>query len=154
MNLKKLSAVAMSIVMALSLGCMSAFATEYNSGEDGTASGTVNVTASVASSYTITVPQSVNMTSSGTGSGTYTANIEVKISGDIGASQTVTVTPSAPELTLANSSTTKTSTFSDGIDNTWNRTEVAAAQIHNFTLTADLTPGTWTGVANFNCSLS
>ena len=154
MKLKKIMAVALSCVMALSLCCISAFAADQTiNSSGGVANGQVQVTASVASTYTLTVPASVEMTSSGTGTGTYTANIAVKVSGDIGTNQTVKVTPTAPTLSLSGGSATKESTFSASIDKDWDRAEATAGTPHDFTLTAELTPGTWTGTATFACSL-
>ena len=155
MKLKKIMAVALSCVMALSLCCISAFAADQTiNSSGGVANGQVQVTASVASTYTLTVPASVEMTSSGTGTGTYTAVIGVKVSEDIGANQKVTVAPTAPTLTLSGGTATKDSAFSAIIDKDWDRTETTNGDSHDFTLTADLTPGTWTGTATFACSLA
>ena len=148
MNFKKLLASTMAAVMAMSMCATSAFAADVSSGS-------TNVTATVSSSYTLVVPQTVDMTGSA-GTGEKTATIPVCIKGDIGENQKVTVATTVTAMTSAGSADV-TATI-DAPKTEWNRTDVIAnnneGTTSNYTVKATLTPGKWDGTVTFNCTLS
>lgn len=151
MKLKKTAATVMSVVMAISSGggVLSAYAAEEHSGS-------TTVTATVGSGYSIVVPQSITLTnaSGGTGTGTYKNTFDVTVKGDIGETQTVVVTATAPTMSCIGAADVAGS-FEDGYKTEWTRAEAAGAgTAAPYTVKAEnLTPGAWTGVATFNCVL-
>lgn len=145
MKLTKFLSVAVACAMAATMCVTSAFAAT---------SGSTKVNATVAPSYTLTVPESITLTSTKTGTGTYTGTIPVNVKGDIGEGQTVTVTSTAPTMKCAGAKNV-TATFTGTPKKTWSRTEAASnGTTENYALSATLTPGTWEGTATFSCALA
>lgn len=123
-----------------------------------TSSGTTNVTASVSSNCTIVIPESVTLskTDNVAGSGEYTKSFEVKVKGDVPEDGTVTITATNPTLKATGA---KDVTAVLTMDKTqWNRSDIIAnsgeGTASNCTLTATLTPGTWTGTMTYNIVLN
>ena len=113
------------------------------------------MTASVPSSYSLIVPESVVM-SGPMGTGEKVANIPVTIKGDIGEKQQIILTADAPTMRRQGSSDViSTAEISKSI---WNRDDVVAnngdGTVSNCVIKAVLTPGEWSGAAVFNCSLA
>ena len=149
MKMNKLCATAMAVVMAMSAAAVPAFA------DDAAKSATTNVTATVNGSYSIIVPESVTLSGTG-GTGVKSAIISVTLKGDIPEDKAVNVTTTAPVMkctgtkdVTATVETPKTS---------WNRTDLLAnsnaGTKSDYTVQATLTPGEWSGVATFNCTMS
>ena len=151
MKFKKSAAAILSVMMALSMTSISAFAAPdailNNPIQESTKD--VSVNADVASSYTLVIPQSVTL--EGSGSGTYSADFDVKVKGDIGTTKSVTVKTTAPTMTRKGSSD-KTATVTAPKEK-WSRDDALAETTSTYTVNADLTPGTWSGTMTFNCSL-
>ena len=152
MKLKRLSAAIMSAAMAISMGggVLSAYAAEEAH------TGSTTVTATVGSSYSIIVPQAITLENEagGNGSGTYTNTFNVTVKGDIGENQTVKVTATPPTMTCSGAAGVA-ATFEDGYKTEWSRAEATGTgTAAAYTVKAvDLTPGSWSGTAMFNCSL-
>lgn len=148
----KIKCLVLTAVMALGICSVPAFA------DSKTANTTIK--AEVASNYTITVPESVALTSTSNGSGTYTGSISVNIKGDIGTKQAVTLTATAPTMTEKASKATVTGAFatSPAPKTKWTRADLIAnsnaGTSTTYTVSASLTPGSWTGTATFVCSLA
>ena len=126
--------------------------------DNGTASGTANVTAAVNSNCTIVIPESVTLSKADNvaGSGEYTKSFEVKVKGDVPEDGTVTITATNPTLKATGA---KDVTAVLTMDKTqWNRSDIIAnsgeGTASNCTLTATLTPGTWTGTMTYNIVLN
>lgn len=116
-------------------------------------SGNTNLTASVASGYTISIPQSVTLSGSNDGSGAKSATIPVLIKGDIAEEANVVVTTEAPTMKRTGSKDV-TATVTEPDKTTWSRTACAGdGTKRNYTVSANLTPGDWKGTMTFNCSL-
>lgn len=135
--------------------CLETKINEYKTNQSTNQTGSTNVTATVSSSYTLVVPQTVAMTGAD-GTGEKTATIPVCIKGDIGENQKVTVSTVAPMMKAAGSADV-TATV-DAPKTEWNRADVIAnsneGTTSNYTVKATLTPGEWAGTATFNCTLS
>ena len=152
MKLRKIKTLALAMVMVLGAFTMPAYADSKTA--------TTAVKAEVGSNYVITVPESVTLTSASGGTGTYTGSISVNIKGDIGANQTVTLTATAPTMTEKASKTTAAGAFAanPAPKTKWTRADLTAN--HNagttttYTVSASLTPGSWTGTATFVCTLT
>lgn len=157
-KLNKFLSAAVACAMAMSMCATSAFALgvpgHVVEGTANTSSGSTNVTATVTGAYTITVPQTVTLTGAD-GTGEKSATIAVNVKGDIAENQVVTVKTTAPTMkctgakdVVANVNAPKT---------TWTRTDVIAnanaGTTSNYTVSATLTPGEWTGTAVFACTL-
>lgn len=99
--------------------------------------------------YTITVPQSVALTSPITGTGTYSGTVSVKIAGSIGDDEQLCI--SAPStMTMSNGYTDVDATINTDSKTVWSKSEVSAGQAQNdYNISANLTPGTWTGTETF-----
>ena len=115
----------------------------------------VLVQSSIASNFTVTIPKAVVLTkASGSGTGEYTAAFDATVTGDIGELETVYVTPDA-SVTLTGDKAGATTVATTTIGTT----EFARAAIlgqtatgtHN--LTAQLTPGAWSGAMNVAITL-
>ena len=114
----------------------------------------IEVTAEVASSFTVIVPKEVNLSSDTFGSGTYTANIPITVKGDIAINELITV-DTADSIKLEDDKSnsvhaviTKGKTEFNFDDLTGDK-EVTA----NHLVTAELTPGEWEGTAEFYINL-
>ena len=147
MKLKRLMASACTAAMAF--GCLTVPALADDEQHVST-----DLTASVPSSYTITVPQSVVMIGD-TGTGEKTAIIKVVLKGDIAENQQVTVTPVAPTMTRSGSNPVEAEIEAPKL--IWNCDDLLAndgeGTKSEYIVEATLTPGDWVGVATFNCSL-
>lgn len=147
MKLNKFLSAAVACAMAMSVCATSAFAADVSSG-----STTINAT--VTGGYTITVPQTVTMTGAA-GTGEKTATIAVNVKGDIAENQVVTVKTTAPTMKCTGSKDVTATVTAP--KTTWNRADVIAnanaGTTSNYTVSATLTPGEWTGTAVFACTL-
>lgn len=94
MKRTKFLSAAVACAMAAMMCATSAFAAT---------SGSTKVNATVAPSYTLTVPESITLTGAKTGTGVYTGTIPVTVKGDIGEGQSVTVTSTAPTMKCSGS---------------------------------------------------
>lgn len=138
------------------LDCLEKIVNEYKASQSTSSpSGSTQVTAAVASSYSIIVPQAITLDGSGQ-SGTYSKTFAVTVKGDIGENQQVTVTATPPTMKCTGCADVP-ATFATGYKTTWSRAEAAAnayaGTAANYTVSATLTPGEWTGTATFACSL-
>ena len=149
---KRLLAVAMAAMTAVTVS-VPAFA--ENSIVNTPSNNEVQVQSSIASNFTVTIPKAVVLTkASGGGTGEYTAAFDATVTGDIGELETVYVTPDA-SVTLTGDKAGATTVATTTIGTT----EFARAAIlgqtatgtHN--LTAQLTPGAWSGTMNVTISL-
>lgn len=95
----------LAAAMALSMNGMFAYA---DVGTPKTTSATLKATAN--STYTITVPESVAMTSASGGAGNYTGTVPVNIKGDIEENAKIVVSASATAMTSGNNSAAVTFT--------------------------------------------
>ena len=155
MNLKKIAAMAMSTVMALSMGCMTAFALESNQTE---------VKATVLSSYTLVIPQSVTLVKESAGTGTYSKDFPVLVKGDIAEAATITVTEDGTTTLKNQLNTEKTATITNTGKTVWSGSEVREGMLEDGTgltgtpktwsASAILTPGTWSGPMTYKVVLS
>ena len=135
--------------------CLGKIISNYLDSSSSTKTSSTNVTASVPSSYSLKVPESVVM-SGPMGTGEKVANIPVTIKGDIGEKQQIILTADAPTMRRQGSSDViSTAEISKSI---WNRDDVVAnngdGTVSNCVIKAVLTPGEWSGAAVFNCSLA
>ena len=135
--------------------CLGKIISNYLDSSSSTKTSSTNVTASVPSSYSLIVPESVVM-SGPMGTGEKVANIPVTIKGDIGEKQQIILTADAPTMRRQGSSDViSTAEISKSI---WNRDDVVAnngdGTVSNCVIKAVLTPGEWSGAAVFNCSLA
>ena len=145
MKRTKFLSAAVACAMATMMCATSAFAAT---------SGSTKVNATVAPSYTLTVPESITLNGAKTGTGVYTGTIPVTVKGDIGEGQSVTVTSTAPTMKCSGSKNV-TATFTGTPKKTWSRTEAAnTGTTENYMLSAMLTPGVWEGTATFSCALT
>lgn len=155
MKLNKFLSAAVACAMAMSMCATSAFAlTPEKEVPSNISSGSTNVTATVTGAYTITVPQTVTMTGAA-GTGEKTATIAVNVKGDIAENQVVTVKTTAPTMKCTGSKDVTATVTAP--KTTWNRADVIAnanaGTTSNYTVSATLTPGEWTGTAVFACTL-
>lgn len=135
----------LAAAMALSMNWMFAYA---DVGTPKTTSATLKATAN--STYTITVPESVAMTSASGGAGNYTGTVPVNIKGDIEENAKIVVSASATAMTSGNKSAAVT--FTSVPKTEWNRTDLLnSGTTANYKVQATLTPGKWTGTATFSC---
>lgn len=118
----------------------------------------VKVTATVGSSFEVTIPKAVTLTSTTQGTGTYEASIPVTVKGDIPTNEVITVdtTDTITLTNTANTSATETAeaTITKGETefdfNTLTGGKVAET---SHAVAVELTPGTWEGTATFNINL-
>lgn len=152
MKLRKIKSLVLAVVMALGVCSAPAFADSKTA--------TTAVKAEVGSNYVITVPESVTLTNTSGGTGTYSGSISVNIKGDIGTTQSVTLAATAPTMTEKTSKATVTGAFasSPAPKSKWTRADLMAnnntGTTTSFSVSASLTPGSWTGTATFVCTLS
>ena len=113
-------------------------------------SGSTKVNATVAPSYTLTVPESITLTGAKTGTGVYTGTVPVNIKGDIEENAKIVVSASATAMTSGNNSAAVT--FTSVPKTEWNRTDLLnSGTTADYKVQATLTPGKWTGTATFSC---
>ena len=111
------------------------------------------ITATVPSSYTIVVPDTVAMTSTGK-NGEMSATIPVTIKGDIADNQKVSVSASAPTMSRTGSADVA-ATLTAPSSTEWSRSDCSGdGTSRNYTVSASLSPGDWSGILTFNCSLA
>lgn len=147
MRLKRFVTSAFATLMALNISIMPVMAATN------TKSASTALTAEVSSGYSITVPESVTLTSTASGAGTYTGTIPVNIKGDISTVESVVLSASAPTMTTTSSESVKGS-FSSMPKTKWTRTDMAnSGTTSNYIVKATLTPGSWMGTAVFTCTL-
>ena len=118
----------------------------------------VQVTATVGSSFEVTIPKAVTLTSTESGTGTYEASIPVTVKGDIPTNQVITVDTSDTILltNTANTSTTETAdaTITKGTTEfDYNTLTGGQTATTSHGVSAELTPGTWSGTASFEITL-
>ena len=135
MKLAKAMSMALACAMAATMCVTSAFAAT---------SGSTKVNATVTPSYTLTVPESITLTSTKGGSGTYTGTIPVNVK----------VTSTAPIMKCSGSKNV-TASFTGTPKKSWTRMETSGqGATDNYGLSAVLTPGVWEGTATFSCALA
>lgn len=105
------------------------------------------------STYTVTVPESVYMTAKAEGSGTYSVTVPVTVRGAIVDGQVVNVTVIPPIMTCAGSKDVKASL--QGAPKTkWTPDDCKGnGTSYQYIMSAKLTPGDWSGVAQFQFDL-
>lgn len=110
---------------------------------------TVRVKLSFESYYAVLVPERVEMTSDGSGSDLYTATIPVKIWGVLKDKESVHITSDAPLMTY-NSHSAQTEIVGTP-KSTWSSSDCKGdGTTEDYRFSANLTPGTWSGVASFH----
>ena len=114
---------------------------------------TMRIKLTFVSSYTVTVPESVYMTAKTGGSGTYSVTVPVKVRGAIVDGQAIKVTVTPPTMTRAGSKDAKASL--QGVPKTeWTPDECKGnGTSYQYIMSAKLTPGDWSGVAQFQFNL-
>lgn len=149
---KQILSLGMALALAIPVPVLAEDATiNSNTTQD------VKVTATVGSSFEVTIPKEITLTSDKTGTGTYTGSIPVTVKGDIGTNQLITVDTN-DSVSLADSTgasteaitatITKDETEFDFDDLTGGKTASASHSI-----SAELMPGTWEGKATFYINL-
>lgn len=113
----------------------------------------VKVTADVSSSWIVTLPKAINLTSQSQGSGTYTGSIPVTVQGDIGVKEIITVdTNNSLQLsdsTGANTESLTATVSKDKIEFKFNDLTGNQTAAANHELSANLVPGDWSGTLPF-----
>lgn len=114
---------------------------------------TMRIKLTFVSSYTVTVPESVYMTAKTGGSRTYSVTVPVKVRGAIVDGQVVKVTVTPPTMTRAGSKDAKANL--QGIPKTeWTPDDCKGnGTSYQYIMSAKLTPGDWSGVAQFQFDL-
>lgn len=141
MKRTKFLSAAVACAMAAMMCATSAFAAT---------SGSTKVNATVAPSYTLTVPESITLTGAKTGTSVYTGTVPVNIKGDIEENAKIVVSASATAMTSGNNSAAVT--FTSVPKTEWNRTDLLnSGTTADYKVQATLTPGKWTGTATFSC---
>ena len=115
---------------------------------EGTTSKDVEVGADIASTFTVTIPKSITLTKSGSGSGTYAADFIDTVSGDIGETETISVTPDSSVQLVSSKSEDQISAAVTLGDTTFDRIATSAGTTATHNISATLTPGAWTGTMN------
>lgn len=107
------------------------------------------VTAEVDSFYTLTVPEEITL--SGTdGTGIKTGTISVTLTGDIPLKGTVQVKTTATPLQAKGSVDVPMTIATPKVE--WNRTEMLGdGTSSDYSVSAVLAPGDWTGIVTFEC---
>ena len=134
MKLKKLTAAALSFVMMLGINTAPAFAATSKS---------------ASTAYTLTVPEEITL--SGTdGTGIKTGTISVTLTGDIPLKGTVQVKTTATPLQAKGSVDVPMTIATPKVE--WNRTEMLGdGTSSDYSVSAVLAPGDWTGTVTFEC---
>lgn len=115
-------------------------------------SGSTKVNATVTPSYTLTVPESITLTNNKGGSGTYTGTIPVNVKGDIPLKRTVQVKTTATPLQAKGSVDVPMTIATPKVE--WNRTDMLGnGTSSDYSVSAVLAPGNWTGTVTFECSM-
>lgn len=141
MKLAKAMSMALACAMAATMCATYAFAAT---------SGSTKVNATVTPSYTLTVPESITLTNNKGGSGTYTGTIPVNVKGDIPLKGTVQVKTTATPLQAKGSVDVPMTIATPKVE--WNRTEMLGdGTSSDYSVSAVLAPGDWTGTVTFEC---
>lgn len=114
-----------------------------------------SVNAEIPSVYSLIVPESVTMTGEN-GTGEKTATIPVTVKGDIGLTQKIAVTTTPPIMQRAGASdvTATITAPKTQLDRTDALANNGDGITSNYTVKATLTPGDWSGTAEFSCSIA
>ena len=114
-----------------------------------------SVNAEIPSVYSLIVPESVTMTG-GNGTGEKTATIPVTVKGDIGLTQKIIVKTTPPVMKYKNAADVTATVTAPKTQ--WDRTDALAnngdGTTSDYTVKATLTPGDWSGTAEFSCSIA
>lgn len=103
--------------------------------------------------YTITVPESVTLANTNGGTGDYTNTVSIKATGEILSTQKVYFNTSAPTM-HRDGSTDVVCTANATTATEWDATAVKGKTAQtNYSVTAHLTPGEWTGNMVFYASI-
>ena len=103
--------------------------------------------------YTITVPESVTLTNTNGGTGDYTNTVSIKATGELLSTQKVYFNTSAPTM-HRDGSTDVVCTANATTATEWDATAVKGKTAQtNYSVTAHLTPGEWTGNMVFYASI-
>lgn len=139
-----------AMVLAMS---MTAFAEDHNVQSD--TSVNVTVSASVGTDFTVTVPKTVALTNAQDGSGEWTATFKTTAEGDIGTAQVLEVKPAVTSFKLTSDANVEADCAVTAGTTLFERddlnTGTPAEATHS--LSATLTPGTWSGTFAFNIEL-
>ena len=149
---KKALSAALAAAMAVSMAAPAFAETQSIGGGDlvsGASDKDVEVKASISSTFNVTIPKGIVLVkANGTGSGEYSANFTDTVSGDIGESEKVTVTPdSTVSLSSHKANATATALVTLGLTE-FDRAAAAASQTAMHSIAATLTPGSWFGTMN------
>ena len=113
------------------------------------------VNAEIPSSYSLIVPESISLTG-GDGSGEKSGILPVRIKGDIGLTEKIELKTIAP--TMKHESAKDVLATIDTPKTQWDRTDALAndgnGTTSNYIVKATLTPGDWSGTAEFSCSIA
>lgn len=126
------------------------FKTSSNHTITSNTTGVVQVTANQGSTFSVTIPKSVDLGSTGT------ASYEVRINGDISGDEVVRVVPDASfQMTQAGKTPvtaviSQTETEAGAMELLNSKTKLITGQIS----AAGLTAGEWSGTFNFNINLA
>lgn len=109
------------------------------------------VTAEVDSFYTLTVPEEITLNGSD-GTGIQTGTIPVTLMGDIPLKGTVRVKTTATPLQSKGATDVSMTITTSKIE--WNRTDMLGnGTSSDYSVSAVLAPGNWTGTVTFECSM-
>lgn len=109
------------------------------------------VTAEVDSFYTLTVPEEITLDGSD-GTGIKTGTIPVTLTGDIPLKGTVRVKTTATPLQSKEATDVSMTITTPKIE--WNRTEMLGnGTSSDYSVSAVLAPGNWTGTVTFECAM-
>lgn len=109
------------------------------------------VTAEVDSFYTLTVPEEITLNGSD-GTGIQTGTIPVTLMGDIPLKGTVRVKTTATPLQSKGATDVSMTITTPKIE--WNRTDMLGnGTSSDYSVSAVLAPGNWTGTVTFECSM-
>lgn len=105
------------------------------------------------SAYTITVPESVTLANTNGGTGDYTSTVSIKATGELLSTQKVYFNTSAPTM-RRDGSTDVTCTATATTATEWDAAAVKGKTAQtDYSVTAHLTPGDWTGNMVFYASI-
>lgn len=109
---------------------------------------------SAASSFLVTIPETVTLTEAAdSGSGTYTAEFTDTVTGDIGEGEIITVLPDT-DISMTSPASENTATASVTLGDTeFDRDAVLAETTATHSVSAELTPGDWTGTMGVQISM-
>ena len=145
--------VLLSAMMILAMGT-TVFAADNNWTVNGVDSVDVEVTATVGSDFTVTIPKTVTLTNEDNGTGTWTATFTTTAKGDIGTDQELHVAPKVEEFELtSNAGVKEDCTITKGTVSFGRDALLGNGATATHSLSAELTPGTWSGTFEFDIEL-